>query len=121
MQRWRLVGVALLIAVAVAVGAGVCKTDRPDWFEINAPARSLVATATPAAETEEKSFDSDSAAVKAATEVGRFQVVNGTPTMARHIMLVDTTTGETWLICDSRDGRTGWCPMPAFDSASTSK
>jgi hypothetical protein len=31
---------------------------------------------------------------------GRYQVVNGLPSMARHIKLLDTETGRTWELCD---------------------
>ena len=31
---------------------------------------------------------------------GRFQIVNGTPDVARNIMLLDTVTGDTWLFCN---------------------
>lgn len=44
------------------------------------------------------------------TAVGRFQVVNGTPDRSGNIMLLDTVTGETWIICDY-DGESRWCPM----------
>lgn len=41
----------------------------------------------------------------------RFQIVNGTPELSRNIMLLDTKTGDSWLICSGSDGVTGWCEM----------
>lgn len=51
---------------------------------------------------------------------GRYQVVNGTPDQARHIMLLDTLTGDTWMICDRSDNSTAWCKMPRVDAPSKS-
>ena len=51
---------------------------------------------------------------------GRFRVVNGTPEMARHIMLLDTATGQTWVVCDFESGSMGWCRMPKSEVPSTS-
>lgn len=48
---------------------------------------------------------------------GRYQIVNGTPTYARNIMLLDTQTGRTWVICSARDSTAAWCSMPAEKSA----
>lgn len=50
---------------------------------------------------------------------GRFVVVNGVPSMAAHIMLVDTRTGRTWQVCNSPDStlspgattNVSWCSM----------
>lgn len=42
---------------------------------------------------------------------GRYQIVNGTPEMTRNIMLLDTQTGKTWIICTGSDGATWWCTM----------
>jgi hypothetical protein len=41
---------------------------------------------------------------------GRFQVVNGTPDQARNIMLLDSTTGDTWVACADAETR-GWCRL----------
>lgn len=49
---------------------------------------------------------------------GRWQVVNGTPDMTRNIMLLDSTTGETWVTCSSEDGRS-WCYMPRTNHRTT--
>ena len=50
---------------------------------------------------------------------GRFQIINGTPEMTRNIVLIDTETGRTWLMCDTKGVSltaavvdTGWCAMP---------
>lgn len=59
-----------------------------------------------------------------AGETGRYQVVNPTPDRAMHIMLVDTQTGQTWMIC-MVEGESQWCPMrkstaPGVDKARVS-
>ena len=51
---------------------------------------------------------------------GRWTIVNGTPEQARNIMLLDTATGETWVVCESADGSTGWCRLERSDSRGTS-
>ncbi|WP_310569323.1 hypothetical protein [Gemmatimonas sp.] len=48
------------------------------------------------------------------TRNGRFVIVNGTPELARNIMLLDTQTGRTWIACTAKDvGSTdsNWCSM----------
>lgn len=45
------------------------------------------------------------------TSGGRWQVVNPTPEMARNIMLLDSQTGETYVMCIDADGASGWCLM----------
>ncbi len=42
---------------------------------------------------------------------GRFQIVNGTPEMTRNIMLLDTVSGDSWILCTT-EGAQGWCRMP---------
>jgi hypothetical protein len=44
---------------------------------------------------------------------GRYTIVNGTPTMTRNIMLLDTHTGRTWLTCAGKDVGTAWCDVPS--------
>lgn len=44
-------------------------------------------------------------------ENGRFEIVNGTPDAARNIMLLDTQTGDSWIMCSGSNGVTGWCRM----------
>lgn len=44
-------------------------------------------------------------------ETGRYQIVNGTPAMARNIMLLDTWTGTTWITCENEQDGTNWCAM----------
>lgn len=53
-----------------------------------------------------------------ASIAGRWQVVNGTPDMARNIMLLDSVTGQTWIACTSEDGNS-WCYMPRTDHRTT--
>jgi hypothetical protein len=50
---------------------------------------------------------------------GRFQIVNGTPTMTQNIMLLDTVTGESWILCETANRATGWCRMPRSESGSS--
>lgn len=41
---------------------------------------------------------------------GRYQIVNGTPSMSRNIMLLDTAIGQSWITCENKkEGRSGWC------------
>jgi hypothetical protein len=44
--------------------------------------------------------------------VGRFQIVNGTPTMTRNIMLLDTQAGTSWVFCTGHNGADTWCVIP---------
>jgi hypothetical protein len=56
---------------------------------------------------------------KPSGEPGRYQVVNGRPDMVRTIMLLDTVTGETWVICADTDGNMAWCKMPRTNSSAS--
>src|SRR2546425_11565329 len=47
---------------------------------------------------------------------GRFQIGNGTPDMTRNIMLLDTVTGDTWILCTT-EGATGWGRMARSGAA----
>lgn len=51
----------------------------------------------------------------ATTRIGRFQVVNPTPEFAKNVMLLDTESGRTWILCTTSDTATAtdsnWCPM----------
>jgi hypothetical protein len=40
---------------------------------------------------------------------GRWQIVNGTPEMTRNIMLLDTETGNSWIVCTGVGDETKWC------------
>jgi hypothetical protein len=40
---------------------------------------------------------------------GRWQIVNGTPEMTRNIMLLDTETGNSWIVCTGAGDETKWC------------
>lgn len=53
-----------------------------------------------------------------ASSAGRWQVVNGTPDMARNIMLLDSVTGQTWIACTGEAGNS-WCYMPRTDHRTT--
>jgi hypothetical protein len=61
-------------------------------------------------------------AVASSSRTARFQVTNGTPEMSRNIILVDTQTGKTWLLCGTKDQEsivnTGWCAMNFYGSGS---
>jgi hypothetical protein len=52
---------------------------------------------------------------------GRFQVMNGTPQFARNIMLIDTQTGQTWVVCETKNAssttNTNWCAMDCYGKA----
>jgi hypothetical protein len=50
---------------------------------------------------------------------GRFQVVNGLPEYASYIMLLDTLSGDTWILCRNPEGDSGWCKMPRFSGPPT--
>ncbi len=51
-------------------------------------------------------------AAVAAGPSGRWQVVNGTPDQTQNIMLLDSTTGDTWVTCNGQDGDRVWCYVP---------
>jgi hypothetical protein len=38
-----------------------------------------------------------------AAKEGRYQIVNGTPELTRNIMLLDTWTGNTWIVCEDKE------------------
>lgn len=52
-------------------------------------------------------------AVTPTAPVGRYQIINGMPGIARYIMLLDTQTGQTWEVCGAGSGKdvASWCPM----------
>jgi hypothetical protein len=45
------------------------------------------------------------------TDTARRQIVNGTPEVARNIMLLDTQTGDSWITCHDSQAVVGWCMM----------
>jgi hypothetical protein len=49
---------------------------------------------------------------------GRFQIVNGTPDLTRNIMLLDTETGDSWILCVTGDNSDGWCRMQRSNNSS---
>lgn len=53
--------------------------------------------------------------------IGRFQIVNGTPQMTQNIMLLDTVTGDSWIICANKDRETLWCKIEKSESAGVGK
>ena len=75
----------------------------------------LVLLATPGCE---RPANTPPAPPPQSSDVGRYQVVNGVPSMARNIMLLDTKTGKTWVVCASKDPtvytETNWCAMRFF-------
>jgi len=52
---------------------------------------------------------------------GRFQIVDGTPEFTKNIMLLDTETGESWIVCTDTDNTSEWCHMERSSSAATDK
>lgn len=82
---------ALLIAVAlVALGAGFLASRAEGQSKASGPDRG----------------------------VGRWQVVQGPPTGLYRTFLVDTATGDTFIVCGSKEeGIEGWCPMPVLKPA----
>ena len=47
-----------------------------------------------------------------APEIGRYQIVNGTPGVSVNITLLDTVTGDSWVKCSSAEVGDMWCKMP---------
>ncbi len=47
----------------------------------------------------------------APSEVGRFQIQNGSPAAMSTIMLIDTVTGDSWVYCVGDEGKL-WCRLP---------
>jgi hypothetical protein len=43
--------------------------------------------------------------------VGRWQIVQGPPTGIYRTFLIETGTGETFIICGAKDGPEYWCPV----------
>ncbi len=54
-------------------------------------------------------------------DVGRYQIVNGTPQYAANIMLLDTVTGNSWVMCSGPDVGDQWCKMPQTDNGTKAK
>src|SRR5277367_3839022 len=52
---------------------------------------------------------------------GRWAIVNGTPELAHNIMLLDTQTGDAWILCNSADGETNWCTITRTSSTTSTK
>jgi hypothetical protein len=45
--------------------------------------------------------------------VGRWQIVQGPPTGLYRTFLIDTVTGNSFIICGNKDDKIeGWCPLP---------
>jgi len=43
--------------------------------------------------------------------VGRYRVMNATPTIAANTMLLDTISGRSWITCPGPEGLPGWCAV----------
>jgi hypothetical protein len=54
--------------------------------------------------------------VISSTSSGRYQVVNGTPELSKNIMLLDSATGQSWIICNGDNGAQ-WCRMFVTDDS----
>jgi hypothetical protein len=54
-------------------------------------------------------------------EIGRFIIVNGTPDTSRNIMLLDTVTGASWILCHDKDNGDGWCRLFRSDAPSAGR
>jgi len=51
--------------------------------------------------------------------IGRWQIVQGPPTGLYRTFLIDTATGNTFIVCGNKEeGVDGWCPMPVLRPAS---
>jgi hypothetical protein len=51
--------------------------------------------------------------------VGRWQIVQGPPTGLYRTFLIDTMTGDTFIVCGNKDEAVeGWCRMPLLRPAS---
>lgn len=55
--------------------------------------------------------------IRGRVSVGRFQVINGSPSTTRNIMLLDTSTGNTWVICNGPNDETTWCWVERSDGS----
>jgi hypothetical protein len=55
------------------------------------------------------------------SEIGGYQIVNGTPEFAANIMLLDTVTGDSWIKCGSDTVGDLWCRMPRSDNGTSGK
>lgn len=62
------------------------------------------------------STKSQAASRAAASSLGRYTIVNGTPSVSQNIMLLDTVTGESWIACKNVNASTGWCHLWRSDA-----
>jgi hypothetical protein len=46
--------------------------------------------------------------------IGRYQIVNPSPSFRGEIRLLDTVTGDSWISCSGQDGY-HWCVTPKTD------
>jgi hypothetical protein len=52
-------------------------------------------------------------------DIGRWQIVQGPPTGIYRTFLIDTATGNTFIVCGSKEeGVEGWCAMPVLQPTS---
>ena len=99
----------IIVAVFFALALGACTVSESQVSEkIEAQAKQI-------AEIQAK--------LGAMQKAGRYQVMNGTPSFARNIMLVDTETGRVWLACETKAGQsstnTNWCAMDFYGTPSS--
>jgi hypothetical protein len=116
---------SLILAGAVASQIFNCghesQDQKPDdWSSPPTPAeyKSAKPAFDPDQYLRDKKLDEKIESIKS---IGRYQVVNPTPQMARNIMLVDTVGGDSWVMCLGPHGETGWCHMPSSDGAASMK
>jgi hypothetical protein len=92
---------------------------------VGAIAASVAAGWTVAAQPQPKAVVGQDAIARAlrglGQDVGRFQIVNGTPQFALNIMLRDTVTGDSWVHCSSSEVGDIWCKIPRSDDGTNPK
>jgi hypothetical protein len=58
--------------------------------------------------------------VNPALNVGRYQIV-ASPAAMRATFLLDTVTGESWILCNGADAGDTWCSVPRTSSGTSRK
>lgn len=56
-------------------------------------------------------FESGAVEPRPSELIGRFQLVSGVSGVPGEVMLLDTVTGMTWLLCEPEAGKKAWCGM----------
>jgi len=59
--------------------------------------------------------------VVSSTSSGRYQVVNGTPELSKNIMLLDTATGRSWILCRDESKSDLWCTLEVSEASDKSQ